>query len=103
MDGVVNTERDAVQVAAVGLLGAGAVEDELVLGVADKDAGVVVRARVGAGGRAVGGAAGTLRLGGNRLAVGDASDVGALAAVGAGPDGLEAVLGRAHSLKTYAS
>lgn len=87
MDGVVDTERDAVEVAAVGLLGAGAVEDQLVLGVADID----VRggaAGVGAGGSAVGRAARALRLG-NGLAVRDASDVGALAAVRAGPDGLE--------------
>lgn len=88
MDGVVDTERDAVQVAAVGLLRAGTVEDELVLGVADVDVGVVVTARVGAGGRAVGRAARALRLG-RDLAVGDVSDVGALATVGAGSDGLE--------------
>lgn len=91
MDGVVDTERDAVQVAAVGLLGAGTVEDQLVLGVADVDVRVVVTARVSAGGRAVGRAARALRLG-DVLAVGDGSDVGALAAVGAGSDGLRVVL-----------
>lgn len=87
MDGVVDTERDAVEVAAVGLLGASTVEDQLVLGVADVD----VRggaASVGARSSAVGRAARALRLG-NGLAVGDASDVGALAAVRAGSDGLE--------------
>lgn len=87
LDGVVDTERDAVEVAAVGLLGASAVEDQLVLGVADVD----VRrgaAGVGAGGIAVGRAARALHLG-NGLAVRDASDVGALAAVRAGSDGLK--------------
>lgn len=87
MDGVVDTEGDAVEVAAVGLLGASTVEDQLVLGVADVD----VRggaAGVGAGGVAVSRAARALHLG-SGLAVGDASDVGALAAVRAGSDGLD--------------
>lgn len=79
----------------MGLLGASAVEDQLVLGVADVD----VRrgaAGVGAGGVAVGRAARALHLG-NGLAVRDASDVGALAAVRAGSDGLEWYwLGPAH-------
>lgn len=85
----------------MGLVGASTVEDQLVLGVADPDLRVVVGARVGAGGRAVGWAARALLLGGDGLAVGDVSDVGALAAVGAGSDGLEVVLGMIHTYSRY--
>lgn len=87
-DSVVDTERDAVEVATVSLVRASTVEDQLVLGVADVDALVVVRARVSARVRAGGRGAGALRLGGSH-AVRDASDVGALAVGRAGSDGLE--------------
>lgn len=88
LDSVVDTERDAVQQTTVGLLWASTVENHLVLGVADVDALVVIGARVSARSRAVGRGAGALRLG-DGLAVRDVSDVGALAAVRAGADGLE--------------
>jgi hypothetical protein len=87
-DNVVDTERNAVQVATVGLVRASTVEDQLVLGVADVDALVVGRARVSARGRAGGRGAGALRLG-DGLAVRDGSNVGALAAIRAGSNGLE--------------
>ena len=100
VDGVVDTEGDAVQVRTVGLVRASTVEDQLVLGVADVDGAVAIRAGVSARGGAVGRAARALRLG-NGLAVGDVSDVGALAAIRAGSDGLKMVLEkRFHTINT---
>lgn len=73
----------------MGLVRASTVEHQLVLSIADVDALEVGSASVSARSGAVGSAA--LRLG-NGLAVGNVSNVGALAAVRAGSDGLEGYL-----------
>lgn len=82
-DSIINTEWNAIEIPTVGLLRAGTVEHQLVLGIADIDPLVITSAGVSAGGGAVRRRASLL---GDGLAVRNVSDVGALAAIRAGPD-----------------